>query len=112
MSNSLLLNSRQDTLHAKSDAYIYYLTIYLQGRRAIAVKLIDNKLGKETEGYFHEKKISLLTKEDKIEEDFAKQVVSMLLNHLPGHRYMGSEFLLCNTSLDENTCTFYRVKPQ
>jgi hypothetical protein len=45
----------------------------LKGRRAIAVKLIDSKLGKEMEGYFHEKKISLLTKEDKIEEDFAKQ---------------------------------------
>jgi predicted signal transduction protein with EAL and GGDEF domain len=46
----------------------------LKGRRAVVVRVIDSKLGGTKEGYFHEKKISLLTKEDKIEEDFEKQV--------------------------------------
>ena len=41
--------------------------------------MIDAKLGAGKEGYFHEKKISLLTKEDKIEEDFEKQVNILLL---------------------------------
>jgi hypothetical protein len=45
----------------------------LKGRRAVVVRVIDSKLGGTKEGYFHEKKISLLTKEDKIEEDFEKQ---------------------------------------
>ena len=46
-----------------------------QGRRAIAVRVIDAKLGGAKEGYFHEKKISLLAKEDKIEDEFEKQVI-------------------------------------
>ena len=36
--------------------------------------MIDAKLGGTKEGYFHEKKISLLSKEDKIEDEFEKQV--------------------------------------
>ena len=38
------------------------------------MRAIDVKLGGMKEGYFQEKKISLLAKEDKVEQDFEEQV--------------------------------------
>ena len=61
--------------------------------------MIDEKLGKVKEGHFHEKKISLLAKEDKIEEDFEKQVFTILLTFIDAiftytHVYMTILFII------------------
>ena len=53
-----------------------------QGRRAVAVRVIDERLGRAKEGHFYERKIALLTKEDEIEADFEKQVCSEVINLL------------------------------
>jgi hypothetical protein len=45
----------------------------LKGRRALAVKTIDSRLGPSKEGLFQEKKIALLMKEDEIESSIEKQ---------------------------------------
>ena len=47
----------------------------LQGRRAVAIRAIDQKRGgMANEGHFYERKIALLAKEDQIEADFEKMV--------------------------------------
>ena len=54
---------------------MHWCALLLQGRRAVAVRVIDERLGRAKEGHFYEKKISLLAKEDEIEADFEKQVL-------------------------------------
>ncbi len=48
----------------------------MQGRRAIAVRMIDQRRGEEggEEGHFYERKVALLSKEDQIEVEFEKMV--------------------------------------
>ena len=47
----------------------------LQGRRAIAVRMIDERRGGgAAEGHFYERKAALLAKEDQIEAEFEKMV--------------------------------------
>lgn len=51
----------------------------LQGRRAIAVRMIDQRRGGGSiEGHFYERKAALLAKEDQIESEFEKMVKSIV----------------------------------
>ena len=60
--------------------YMYFVRAWLfslplQGRRAVAIRAIDQKRGgMPNEGHFYERKIALLSKEDQIEADFEKMV--------------------------------------
>ncbi|KAL5493303.1 hypothetical protein EMCRGX_G014460 [Ephydatia muelleri] len=47
--------------------------VELKGRRAIAVKAIDQKLGGARDGHHYERRLALLTKEDEIEADFEEK---------------------------------------
>ena len=47
----------------------------IQGRRAIAVRMIDERRGGGSlQGHFYERKLTLLAKEDQIEAEFEKMV--------------------------------------
>ena len=45
-----------------------------QGRRAVAVRAVDQRLGQSKDGHFCERKVTLLSREDQIETDFDQQV--------------------------------------
>ncbi|XP_064383534.1 uncharacterized protein LOC135332129 isoform X2 [Halichondria panicea] len=45
----------------------------LKGRRAVAVRVIDQRLGQSKDGHFYERKVTLLSREDQIEGDFESQ---------------------------------------
>lgn len=50
-----------------------------QGRRAIAVRVIDQRRGGTSVlGHFYERKVALLAKEDQIEAEFEKMVPPVL----------------------------------
>ena len=50
----------------------------IQGRRAIAVRMIDERRGGGSlQGHFYERKLALLAKEDQIEAEFEKMVSRM-----------------------------------
>ncbi|XP_065897600.1 uncharacterized protein [Dysidea avara] len=84
----------------------------LKGRRAIAVKLIDQKLGKAHEGHFYDKKLTLLAKEDEIEADFEKQArvpvkpkkftVALNTNFFDSARCCGSQIIGCYAPTGEH----------
>ena len=50
-----------------------------QGRRAVAVRVIDQRLGQSKDGHFYERKVTLLSREDQIEGDFESQVIVVCL---------------------------------
>lgn len=55
---------------------VFFSTV--KGRRAIAVRLIDQRRGGVAmEGHFYERKAALLAKEDQIEAEFEKMVTLM-----------------------------------
>ena len=62
---------------------IYALSLFQQGRRAIAVRTIDQRRGGGGgEGHFYERKAALLSKEDQIEAEFEKMVrIDMHTHH-------------------------------
>ena len=59
--------------------YIYIYTMLPQGRRAVAVRVIDQRLGQSKDGHFYERKVTLLSREDQIEGDFESQVIVVCL---------------------------------
>ena len=46
----------------------------MKGRRAIAVRMIDQCRGGAVQGHFYERKAALLVKEDQIEAEFENMV--------------------------------------
>ena len=64
--------------------FIEFWHIFFQSRRAIAVRRIDERLGKAKEGHFYEQKLALLANEDEIEADFERQVykVAIIIMHM------------------------------
>ena len=66
-------------MHIDGNSQIVFY-ILLQGRRAVAIRAIDQKRGgMPNEGHFYERKIALLAKEDQIEADFEKIVCKLFM---------------------------------